>query len=85
MPTAACALQCWCDTPSAGRAGARLKNRNSVLSKVLREFNVNNKLLVTGTPLQNSLAELWALLHFLEPSLYELALLVVSARNPWPS
>lgn len=29
-------------------------------------FNFKNKLLVTGTPLQNSLRELWALLHFLQ-------------------
>ncbi len=27
-----------------------------------------NKLLVTGTPLQNSMKELWCLLHFLEPN-----------------
>ena len=31
-------------------------------------WNFRNKLLITGTPLQNSLKELWALLHFLEPS-----------------
>ena len=30
-------------------------------------WNFRNKLLVTGTPLQNSLKELWALLHFLTP------------------
>ena len=29
-------------------------------------FSFRNKLLVTGTPLQNSLKELWALLQFLE-------------------
>jgi chromodomain-helicase-DNA-binding protein 1 len=29
-------------------------------------WKFKNRLLVTGTPLQNSIKELWALLHFLE-------------------
>lgn len=33
----------------------------------LATWQFKNKLLVTGTPLQNSMKELWALLHFLEP------------------
>lgn len=33
----------------------------------LSTWNFKNKLLVTGTPLQNSMRELWALLNFLEP------------------
>ena len=33
----------------------------------LASWQFRNKLLITGTPLQNSLKELWALLHFLEP------------------
>ena len=33
----------------------------------LSTWSFKNKLLVTGTPLQNSMKELWALLHFLEP------------------
>lgn len=33
----------------------------------LATWHFGNKLLVTGTPLQNSIKELWALLHFLEP------------------
>jgi SWI/SNF-related matrix-associated actin-dependent regulator of chromatin subfamily A member 5 len=37
----------------------RMKNENSVLAKVLRSFNCNNRLLITGTPLQNNLHELW--------------------------
>jgi len=33
----------------------------------LSTWSFKNKLLVTGTPLQNSMRELWALLNFLEP------------------
>ncbi|KAG8288701.1 transcriptional regulator [Homalodisca vitripennis] len=45
----------------------RLKNDDSLLYKTLREFDTNHRLLITGTPLQNSLKELWALLHFIMP------------------
>ncbi|XP_054159378.1 chromodomain-helicase-DNA-binding protein 1-like isoform X2 [Oppia nitens] len=43
----------------------RLKNDDSLLYKTLFEFDTNHRLLITGTPLQNSLRELWALLHFI--------------------
>ena len=45
----------------------RIKNEKSKLSEILREFKTANRLLLTGTPLQNSLKELWALLHFIMP------------------
>ncbi|XP_012264191.2 chromodomain-helicase-DNA-binding protein 1 isoform X1 [Athalia rosae] len=45
----------------------RLKNDDSLLYKALTEFHTNHRLLITGTPLQNSLKELWALLHFIMP------------------
>ncbi|XP_018909064.2 chromodomain-helicase-DNA-binding protein 1 [Bemisia tabaci] len=45
----------------------RLKNDDSLLYKALFEFKTNHRLLITGTPLQNSLKELWALLHFIMP------------------
>lgn len=45
----------------------RLKNEDSLLYKALKEFETNHRLLITGTPLQNSLKELWALLHFIMP------------------
>ncbi|XP_044766089.1 chromodomain-helicase-DNA-binding protein 1 [Coccinella septempunctata] len=45
----------------------RLKNDDSLLYKALTEFDTNHRLLITGTPLQNSLKELWALLHFIMP------------------
>lgn len=48
----------------------RLKNDDSLLYKSLMEFRSNHRLLITGTPLQNSLKELWSLLHFLMPDKY---------------
>uniref|UniRef100_A0AAY4D113 DNA helicase n=1 Tax=Denticeps clupeoides TaxID=299321 RepID=A0AAY4D113_9TELE len=45
----------------------RLKNDDSLLYKTMMEFRSNHRLLITGTPLQNSLKELWSLLHFIMP------------------
>ncbi|KAK6015845.1 SNF2 family protein, partial [Ostertagia ostertagi] len=45
----------------------RLKNDESLLYSCLSSFNCDHRLLITGTPLQNSLKELWALLHFIMP------------------
>lgn len=49
----------------------RLKNDDSLLYKTLIEFDTNHRLLITGTPLQNSLRELWALLHFIMPAKFD--------------
>ncbi|KAF9673367.1 hypothetical protein SADUNF_Sadunf10G0016600 [Salix dunnii] len=51
----------------------RIKNENSLLSKTMRLFNTNYRLLITGTPLQNNLHELWALLNFLLPEIFSSA------------
>lgn len=51
----------------------RIKNKDSVLSRDLRTFNTKNRILLTGTPLQNNLNELWSLLNFLMPKLFESA------------
>lgn len=40
---------------------------------VVREFKSTNRLLLTGTPLQNNLHELWALLNFLLPDVFNSA------------
>ncbi|XP_073054451.1 ISWI chromatin-remodeling complex ATPase CHR11-like [Primulina eburnea] len=48
----------------------RIKNENSLLSKTMRLYNTNYRLLITGTPLQNNLHELWSLLNFLLPEIF---------------
>ena len=48
----------------------RLKNEDSLLSQIIRMFHSKNRLLITGTPLQNNLHELWALLNFLLPDIF---------------
>ncbi len=50
--------------------GHRLKNMNCKLIKELMTYNSANRLLLTGTPLQNNIAELWSLLHFLLPEVF---------------
>ncbi|KQK04320.1 hypothetical protein BRADI_2g12950v3 [Brachypodium distachyon] len=51
----------------------RIKNENSLLSKTMRLFSTNYRLLITGTPLQNNLHELWSLLNFLLPEIFSSA------------
>lgn len=51
----------------------RIKNDESKLSLALRKFKADHRLLLTGTPLQNNLTELWALLNFLMPKLFDSA------------
>ncbi|CCH60588.1 hypothetical protein TBLA_0D00800 [Henningerozyma blattae CBS 6284] len=48
----------------------RIKNEQSALSQIIRLFYSKNRLLITGTPLQNNLHELWALLNFLLPDVF---------------
>ncbi|XP_074651868.1 SWI/SNF-related matrix-associated actin-dependent regulator of chromatin subfamily A member 5-like [Tubulanus polymorphus] len=48
----------------------RIKNEKSKLSDIVREFKSSHRLLLTGTPLQNNLHELWALLNFLLPDVF---------------
>ncbi|KAJ8260376.1 hypothetical protein GJAV_G00181410 [Gymnothorax javanicus] len=45
----------------------RLKNRNCKLLEGLKLMSLEHKVLLTGTPLQNSVEELFSLLNFLEP------------------
>lgn len=48
----------------------RIKNENSMLSQTVRLLNSRFRLLLTGTPLQNNLHELWSLLNFLMPDVF---------------
>jgi SNF2 family DNA or RNA helicase len=47
-----------------------IKNFQSQRWQTLINFNTQRRLLLTGTPLQNTLMELWSLLHFLMPYIF---------------
>ncbi|EMG49860.1 STH1 Nuclear protein STH1/NPS1 [Candida maltosa Xu316] len=54
--------------------GHRMKNTQSKLSQTLRTYyKTKNRLILTGTPLQNNLPELWALLNFVLPGIFNSA------------
>jgi ATP-dependent helicase STH1/SNF2 len=48
-----------------------MKNAKSKFAGVLgQQYQSDHRLLLTGTPLQNNLGELWALLNFLLPKVF---------------
>ncbi|CAL4063884.1 unnamed protein product, partial [Meganyctiphanes norvegica] len=51
--------------------GHRLKNHKCRLTQCLKQYHTTNRLLMTGTPLQNDLSELWSLLNFLLPEIFD--------------
>ncbi|KAI9298453.1 hypothetical protein K502DRAFT_322776 [Neoconidiobolus thromboides FSU 785] len=51
--------------------GHRLKNFECKLSLELKKIGAANRLLLTGTPLHNNLSELWALLNFILPDIFD--------------
>ncbi|KAF9031921.1 SNF2 family N-terminal domain-containing protein [Panaeolus papilionaceus] len=48
----------------------RIKNVDSILSQIVRAFMSRGRLLITGTPLQNNLQELFSLLNFICPEIF---------------
>jgi len=50
--------------------GHRIKNKSSKILEALQLLNCNRRLLLTGTPIQNSTAELFTLMNFLEPDVF---------------
>jgi SWI/SNF-related matrix-associated actin-dependent regulator of chromatin subfamily A member 5 len=48
----------------------KIKNEDSQTSQRIRQLRSKNRLLLTGTPLQNNLHELWSLLNFLLPEIF---------------
>lgn len=47
--------------------GHRIKNTQAKVLVALEKFSADHKLILTGTPLQNNMSELWSMLNFLEP------------------
>ncbi len=50
--------------------GHKIKNDLSLVSKALQGLGAEYRLILTGTPLQNNMQELWALLHWLYPEVF---------------
>jgi ATP-dependent DNA helicase len=59
--------------------GQRLKNHRCTLLASLKKLKASNRLLLSGTPIQNSLEELWSLLNFVNPQIFD----DLSVFNSW--
>ena len=49
----------------------QIKNPNSQVSKVSKSLQANSRLILTGTPVENRLQDLWTLFRFLQPELLD--------------
>ncbi|OWR43289.1 putative DNA excision repair protein ERCC-6 [Danaus plexippus plexippus] len=49
--------------------GHKIRNPDTQVSKMVKRFETSHKLLITGSPMQNSLQELWSLFDFMRPGL----------------
>ena len=59
-----------CESDFGQDEGHRLKNFNCKLVKELKTYSSESRLILTGTPLQNNLSELWSLLNYLLPEAF---------------
>jgi SWI/SNF-related matrix-associated actin-dependent regulator of chromatin subfamily A member 5 len=50
--------------------GHIIKNSDTIIAQKVRLFHSQQKIILTGTPLQNNLVELWALLNYLAPETF---------------
>jgi TATA-binding protein-associated factor len=51
--------------------GHRIKNAKSKTTKAAKGLNAERKLMLSGTPLQNKVSELWSIFDFLMPNFLE--------------
>lgn len=49
--------------------GHKIKNRESLISQAVMRIQAKSRFVVTGTPIQNNLSELWTIFNFVNPSL----------------
>lgn len=61
--------------------GQRLKNKDCRLLRELKSLDTGNRLLLSGTPLQNNLTELWSLLNFILPDIFQVRSLAQCCRH----
>lgn len=65
--------------------GHRLKNEKTRLATVLRTITCKHRLLLTGSPLNNNMRELWALLNYLMPQIFDCSITfdAIFDMNDW--
>ncbi|KAL1668175.1 SNF2 family N-terminal domain-containing protein [Schizophyllum commune] len=51
--------------------GHRLKNIDCKLMREIKRYNTAHRMILTGTPLHNNLSELWSLLNFVLPDIFQ--------------
>ena len=51
--------------------GHRLKNPSCKLMRQLKMLKTDSRILLSGTPIQNSLKELWSMLNFVNPNIFD--------------
>jgi ATP-dependent DNA helicase len=51
--------------------GHRLKNPKCQLMAMLRRIQTSSRFLLTGTPVQNNMGEMWSLMNFLLPEIFD--------------